>query len=134
MTDSAGMTVPATSARSTMSFSVISRCSFLRRSTIEKNASSSGLRPLNSATKSASCSSVRTESVVGMSGTTITSAACSTFSDTSETDGGQSRKTASYSSDSGASSLESLRAGLPPGVSPLAPPPPAASSSRSMFR
>ena len=65
----------------------------------------------------------------------MTSAACSTFSDTRETDGGQSRKTASYSSASGASSLESLRAGLPPGVSapPLAPLL-AASSSRSMFR
>ena len=71
-------------------------------------------------------------SVVGISGTTMTSAACSTFSETSETDGGQSRKTTSYSAASGASSLDSLRAGLPPGtLSSFASP---TSSSRSMFR
>jgi hypothetical protein len=99
---------------------------------MEKKATISGRRPLNSSTKSDSCSRVRTESVVGISGTTMTSAACSTFSETSETDGGQSRKTASYSAASGASSLDSLRAGLPPGASPDFASP--ASSSRSMFR
>src|SRR3984957_15579268 len=128
MTERAGMTVRATSVRSTESFSVISLCSFLRRSTIEKNASSSGRWPLNSPTKSDSCSSVRTDSVVGMSGTTMTSAAWSTFSDTRETDGGQSRKTASYSSASGASSLGSLRGGLPAGG--VAPAPAAAVAGR----
>jgi hypothetical protein len=132
MTDRAGMAVAATSVRSAMSFSAISLCSFLRRSTIEKKARIAGLRPANSSTNSDSWSRVRTDSVVGISGTTMTSAACSTFSETSETDGGQSRNTASYSLASGASSRPSLRAGLPPGASPGLPSP--ESSSRSMFR
>jgi hypothetical protein len=62
----------------------------------------------------------------------MTSAACSTFSETSETDGGQSRNAASYSVASGFSSLESFLAGLPPGTSAGFASP--ASSSRSMFR
>jgi hypothetical protein len=53
---------------------------------------------------SVSWSRVRTDRVVGISGTSSVSAACSTLSDSSEMLGGQSRKTTSYSDRSGASS------------------------------
>src|SRR5256885_12481365 len=98
----------------------------LRRSTIEKNARIWGRWPLKPATNSVSWSSVRTDSVVGISGTTSTSAACMTFSETSEMLGGQSRNTWSYSAASGLSSWPSLR------VDFLSEP--AVPSSRSMLR
>jgi hypothetical protein len=91
---------------------------------MEKNARTSGRRPLKSATNSVSWSRVRTDNVVGMIGTSRTSAACMTFSDTREMLGGQSRNTLSYSPARGLSSSAILRVGLP-----SAPP-----SSRSMFR
>jgi hypothetical protein len=91
---------------------------------MEKNARTSGRRPLNSATNSVSWSSVRSDSVVGISGTSRTSAACMTFSDTREMLGGQSRNTWSYSAASGLSSWAILRV-----VLPSAPP-----RSRSMLR
>ena len=61
---------------------------------------------------SVSWSRVRIDSVVGISGTTSMSAACSTLSDSSEMLGGQSRKITSYSARSGISSLRSLRVGF----------------------
>jgi hypothetical protein len=76
------------------------------------------------ATNSVSWSSVRTDSVVGISGTSSTSAACMTFSETSEMLGGQSRNTWSYSAAIGLSSWASLRVGF------LSAPP----RSRSMLR
>ncbi len=72
---------------------------------------------------SVSWSRVRIDSVVGISGTRIVSAAFSTLSDSSEMPGGQSRNTTSYSALSGASRLPSRRAGFF-----------AASSTRSRFR
>ena len=106
------MGVAATPDRSVPRSLVISWCSFLRRSTIEKNARICGRRPLKPATNSVSWSSVRTDSVVGISGTSSTSAACMTFSETSEMLGGQSRNTWSYSAASGLSSWPSLRVGF----------------------
>ncbi len=97
ITDSAGIAVAAKSARSSGSSSAISLCSRLRRSIIEKNASTSACWPLKSPMNSVSWSSVRTDSVVGISGTSSRSAACSTLSDSSEMPGGQSRMTTSYS-------------------------------------
>ena len=64
------------------------RCSDLRTSTIEKNASTGGPPP---ATRSESCSNVRDDSVAGMSGTSSASATSNTLSETSEMLGGQSR-------------------------------------------
>ena len=71
--------------------SASSRCSFLRRSTIERNASTAGLGSPALARKPWSCSKVRTDSVEGTIGTSIRSAALNTLSDTSEIDGAQSR-------------------------------------------
>src|ERR1700722_17225880 len=89
MRDRAGMAAAVTPVRSAERFLVISWCNFLRRSTMEKNARTSGRSPSKSATKPVSWSSVRTDSVVGISGTSRTSAACMTFSETSEMLGGQ---------------------------------------------
>ena len=72
---------------------------------------------------SVSWSRVRTDSVVGISGTIRVSAACSTLSDSREIPGGQSRKITSYSALSGESRLAIRREGFF-----------AASSTRSRFR
>ena len=72
-----------------------SRWAFLRRSTIDRNAITRGLRPGIPSTKSMSWSKVRTESIAGISGTSRTSQAWTTFSDTRDTLGGQSRMTRS---------------------------------------
>ena len=72
---------------------------------------------------SVSWSRVRTDRVVGMSGISSVSAACSTLSDSSEMLGGQSRKITSYSAASGSSRRASLRVGFL-----------VASSMRSRFR
>jgi hypothetical protein len=88
---------------------------------MEKNASSRGRRPSSRDTNSVSWSSVRTDSVVGISGTSRVPAACMTFSETSEMLGGQSRKTVSYSAASGSSRSAIRRGDLE-------------SSSRSMLR
>jgi hypothetical protein len=124
MRDRAGIGVAATPDRSAESFAVMSWCSRLRRSTIEKKARIWGWWPLKPATNSVSWSRVRTDSVVGMSGTSRTSAACMTFSETREMLGGQSRKTLSYSLASGRSNWAILRVGF------LSAPP----RSRSMLR
>ena len=71
--------------------SIVSRCRDLRRSTIEKNGSTFNSVQLLRSTNSNSCSSVRTESGDGNSGTTSPSAAYITFSDTSDMPGAQSK-------------------------------------------
>ena len=91
---------------------------------MEKNARTSGRRPLKPATNSVSWSRVRSDNVVGMIGTSRTSAACMTFSETREMLGGQSRNTWSYSPARGLSSWAMRRVGLA-----FVPP-----SSRSMLR
>ena len=55
---------------------------------------------------------MREESVAGTIGTSTTSAASNTLSDTSEMLGGQSRNTQSYSSSSGLSTRASRRVGF----------------------
>ncbi len=90
---------------------------------MEKKATIVGLLPSKPLMNSVSWSRVRTDSVVGISGTISASAACSTLSDSNEMPGGQSRKITSYSPLSGASKLAILRAGFF-----------AASSTRSRFR
>ena len=95
MIESDGTTVSAMRVCSREIASMTSRCSRLRRSAIEKNATTSGGFSCESATKRVSWPKVRSESVAGISGTRRVSDACSTFSDTSEMLGGQSRKTMS---------------------------------------
>ena len=90
---------------------------------MEKKARISGLLPSKLLRNSVSWSRVRTDSVVGISGTSSKSVACSTLSDSSEMPGGQSRKITSYSALSGASRLPSRRDGFL-----------AASSTRSRLR
>ena len=84
------MTLATTSVRPSGRASTTSRCSRLRRSTIEKKAMMSGRRSTSASTNSPSCSKVRSVRVDGMSGTSRASAASNTLSDTSEIDGGQS--------------------------------------------
>ncbi len=81
--------------------SISSRCKDLRRSTIEKKGTSARSFQPSAAMKSRSCSSMRTESGLGSNGTITTSAARSTFSESSEIPGGQSRNSVAYSADSG---------------------------------
>ncbi len=106
------MPVALTSGRSDGSVATISRCSDFRRSTIEKKPCTRGLRPTKVSTKPTSWSYVRTASTVGMIGTSTTSAACNTFSDTSDRLGGVSRKTRSYSPDNSANSRCSTLVGF----------------------
>ncbi len=102
-----------------------SRWRRLRRSNIEKNGSTSGGAPSLGvlARKLLSWSRARSDSVVGMIGTSRASAALKTFSDRREMLGGQSRKTCSYRLASG----RTTRARLRPGSL-------AASSTTSRFR
>ena len=68
-----------------------SLCSFLRRSTIEKNASTSGAGSRPGGQEAAQLLERAHDSVEGTSGTSSRSAAANTLSDTSEIDGAQSR-------------------------------------------
>jgi hypothetical protein len=69
------MVAAATSSRSVGRFSAISRCRRLRRSIMEKNASTRGRCPSKLARNSVSWSRVRSDSTVGISGTSRLSAA-----------------------------------------------------------
>jgi len=75
---------------------ITSWCNDLRLSTIEKNGNNAKSTQPLSTTKSRSCDSMRTDKGVGSSGTTTASAARSTFSESREIPGGQSRNSAAY--------------------------------------
>ena len=88
----AGIAVRRTSSCSAASCSMTSWCRRLRPSTIEKKPRTCGALELCAST-SRSWANVREDSVAGISGTSSTSAASKTLSDTSEMLGGQSRNT-----------------------------------------
>ena len=102
-----GTSVARIAGKRARSSAIVSLCSARRRSTIEKNGSTLTSFQPRAAKNSSSCSSMRAESGVGSNGTTSASAACMTFSETSDMLGGQSRIRLAYFACSGRISFNS---------------------------